>query len=239
MCVIWMESRQQALAMAKTYTFMWDASHKTSWLGLKYFDFCTIGDMGMLELLAQGLQRHEDNATSLWILDHFLVFTSVAVRPLFGFIDVAPECIFSCTDIKSTGRILGSALDEWHNNQNYNENFYPLLDRDAHGFISRIHSLQYDDDIRTQLQIYVQSFGNGLLRARIWRGRHMGEWCSTAIVLRDQRGRRFPRPRRLFHEQTSQQRAPVGQVCPATCVLLHLPYACASNCAVVAPSATR
>ena len=65
MCVMWMEPRQQALAMAKTYTFSWDASHKTNWLGLKYFDFCTIGDMGMLELLAQGLQRHEDNATSL------------------------------------------------------------------------------------------------------------------------------------------------------------------------------
>ena len=89
-----MEPQQQALAMAKTYTFSWDASHKTNWLGLKYFDFCTIGDMGMLELLAQGLQRHEDNATSLWILDRFLVFASVAVRPLFGFIDGAPECIF-------------------------------------------------------------------------------------------------------------------------------------------------
>ena len=25
---------------------------------------------------------------------------------------------------------------------------------DAHGFISKIHSLQYDDDVRTQLQIY-------------------------------------------------------------------------------------
>ena len=55
MCVIWMEPRQQALAMAKAYTFSWDASHKTNWLGLKYIDFCTIGDMGMLELLAQGL----------------------------------------------------------------------------------------------------------------------------------------------------------------------------------------
>jgi hypothetical protein len=154
MCVIWMEPRQQALAMAKTYTFSWDASHKTNWLGLKYFDFCTIGDMGMLELLAQGLQRHEDNATSLWILDRYLVFMSVAVRPLFGFIDGAPECIFSCTEMESNGRILGWAFDEWHNNQNYNKNFFPLLGRDAHGFISKIHSLQYDDDIRTQLQIY-------------------------------------------------------------------------------------
>lgn len=154
MCVMWMEPRQQALAMAKTYTFSWDASHKTNWLGLKYFDFCTIGDMGMLELLAQGLQRHEDNVTSLWILDRFLVFMSVAVRPLFGFIDGAPECIFCCTEMESNGRILGWAFDEWHNNQNYNKNFFPLLRNDAHGFIAKIHSLQYDDDIRTQLHIY-------------------------------------------------------------------------------------
>ena len=56
--------------------------------------------------------------------------------------------------MESTGRILGWAFDEWHNNQNYNKNFFPLLGRDAHGFISKIHSLQYDDDIRTQLQIY-------------------------------------------------------------------------------------
>ena len=154
MCVMWMEPRQQALAMAKTYTFSWDASHKTNWLGLKYFDFCTIGDMGMLELLAQGLQRHEDNATSLWILDRFLVFMSVAVRPLFGFIDGAPECIFACSEMESNGRILGWAFDEWHNNQNYNKNFFPLLRNDAHGFIAKIHSLQYDDDIRTQLHIY-------------------------------------------------------------------------------------
>ena len=115
MCVIWMEPRQQALAMAKTYAFSWDASHKTNWLGLEHFDFCTIGDMGMLGLLAQGLQRHEGNATSLWILDRFLMFMSVVVRPLFGFIDGAPECIFSCTEVESNGRILGWAFDEWHN----------------------------------------------------------------------------------------------------------------------------
>jgi hypothetical protein len=34
MCVIWMEPRQQAFEMAKPYTFSWDASHKTNWLGL-------------------------------------------------------------------------------------------------------------------------------------------------------------------------------------------------------------
>ena len=79
---------------------------------------------------------------------------SVAVRPLFGFIDGAPECIFSCTEMESNGRILGWAFDEWHNNQNYNQNFFALLGTDAHGFIAKIHSLQYDDDVRTQLQIY-------------------------------------------------------------------------------------
>ena len=47
-CVIWVLSRQQALAMSKTYTFSWYASHKTIWLGLKYFDFCTIGDIMVL-----------------------------------------------------------------------------------------------------------------------------------------------------------------------------------------------
>ena len=65
----------------------------------------------------------------------------------------------------------------------------------------------------------------------------MGEWCSTAIVPRDQRGRRRPRPRRLVHEQTLQQRAPVGKVCLATRVLLHVPHACNMGVAGVSNTA--
>ena len=94
MCVIWMEPRQRALAVTKTYTFSWDASDKTNWLGLKYFDFFTIGDMDMLELLVQGSQRHEDNATLLWILDRFLVFAQVDVQPLFGLLMVPLNAFF-------------------------------------------------------------------------------------------------------------------------------------------------
>ena len=183
--------------------------HKTSWLGLKYFEFCTIGDIGMLELLAQDLQRHEVSATPLWIPDCFLVFVSLTVRPLFDFIDGGPECIFSCTEMESTGRIHGWAFDEWHNNQNYNKNVFPLLGRDAHGFISQIHSLQYGDDIRTQLQIYqaletaCSELGYGV--DVTWESSaRQPLFLVTNDVPRDQRGRRCPRHRRLVHEQTLQ-----------------------------------
>ena len=154
MCVIWMEPRQQALAMAKAYTSSWGAPHKANWLGLGYFGFCAIGGMGMLGLLAQGLQRHEDNATSLWILGRSLVSMSVAARPLFGPIGGAPGCTPPCTGVGPNGRTLGWAFDEWHNNQNYNKNFFPLLGTDAHGSIAKAHSLQYDDDARAQLLAY-------------------------------------------------------------------------------------
>ena len=100
-------------------------------------------------MLAQGLQRHEDNATSLWILDRFLMFMSVAAWPLFGSIDGAPECIFSCTEVEPNGRTLVWAFDEYRmaQHQNYNKNFFPLLGKEAHGFVAKIHSLQYDDDV--------------------------------------------------------------------------------------------
>jgi hypothetical protein len=69
MAAVWAEPRQVAMGLAHTYTLSWDATHKTNWLGLKYFDFTTIDDLAMLSLVAQGLQRHEDNATSGWILE--------------------------------------------------------------------------------------------------------------------------------------------------------------------------
>ena len=96
--------------------------------------------------------------------------------------------------------------------------------------ISHTHIAQRPDPIAD-----LRSFGGSLPRAKLQRGRHMGAWCSTTIVPRGQRRRRCPRPRRLVHGQTLQQRPPVGQVPPATWVLLRVPHACASNCVVVGP----
>jgi hypothetical protein len=42
MAAVWAEPRQVAMGLAHTYTLSWDATHKTNWLGLKYFDFTTI-----------------------------------------------------------------------------------------------------------------------------------------------------------------------------------------------------
>ena len=38
--------------------------------------------------------------------------------------------------------------------QNYNKNFSSLVGKEAHGSVAKIHSLQYDDDVRTQMRIY-------------------------------------------------------------------------------------
>jgi hypothetical protein len=69
MAIMWMEPSQLAVVLANAFTTSWDASHKTNWLGMKYFDFAVLGDYALLEIIAQGLQRHEDNPTSVWIVE--------------------------------------------------------------------------------------------------------------------------------------------------------------------------
>jgi hypothetical protein len=68
MAIIWMEPGQHAVSLAHGYSISWDASHDTNWLRLKYFDFAVLGDYDLLATIAQGLQRHEDTPTNMWIL---------------------------------------------------------------------------------------------------------------------------------------------------------------------------
>lgn len=76
MAIMWMHPSQWAVVLANAFTTSWDASHKTNWLGMKYFDFTVLGDYAMLEIITQGLQRHEDNATSVWIVETLKVVRS-------------------------------------------------------------------------------------------------------------------------------------------------------------------
>ena len=64
MAAIWMTPRQMLRAMVGTHAMTWDASHDTNWLKLKYFDFATLGLYKIIELIAQGVQRHKDVVTA-------------------------------------------------------------------------------------------------------------------------------------------------------------------------------
>ena len=117
MAIMWSEPLQIASGLSSAYTVAWDASHKTNWLGLKYFDLCTMDDMAMLSLLSQGLQRHEDNPTSRWIIDTFFEFIpSNSIKVMF--IDGAAECANAIQ-----GRFEAWVLDEWHVNQTFLKQF--------------------------------------------------------------------------------------------------------------------
>ena len=70
-----------------TYAMSWDASHDTNWLKLKYFDFATLGLYKMIELIAQGVQRHEDVVTARWILRTLKSFLGGASFIRICFID--------------------------------------------------------------------------------------------------------------------------------------------------------
>ena len=85
MAIIWMDSRQLLRALARCYAISWDASHDTNWMRLKYFDFVSMGPYKMLQLVCQGLQRHEDITTARWILTCLKTFlgshTPVTAHP--------------------------------------------------------------------------------------------------------------------------------------------------------------
>ena len=56
-------------------------------LMLKYFDFATLGLYKMIELIAQGVQRHEDVVTARWILRTLKSFLGGASFIRICFID--------------------------------------------------------------------------------------------------------------------------------------------------------
>ena len=113
--VMWSEPQQIAMGLAHTYTIAWDATHATNWLGLKYFDFTTIDDLGMLAVISQGLQRHEDNATSEWALNTFFEFVPTSNIEV-GHIDGASECMHAFNENLHYFKG-GWTLDEWHMNR--------------------------------------------------------------------------------------------------------------------------
>ena len=177
MAVMWSEPRQIASGLSSAYTVAWDASHKTNWLGFKYFDLCTMDDMAMLSLLSQGLQRHEDNPTSRWIIDTFFEFIpSNSIKVMF--IDGAPECANAIQ-----GRFEAWVLDEWHVNQTFLKQFSRRMQGQYHEFMAKFHALQYDDDIRTQgkvLQVLKEACNIAGYAMREKRGHH-GERKFHAI----------------------------------------------------------
>jgi hypothetical protein len=151
MAIMWMEPRQLAMALAKAYTTSWDASHKTNWLGFKYFDFTVLGDFNMLELISQGLQRHEDNPTSIWIVQTLREFCGAGCKLALCFIDGAPECKYAL----DTTAWLISLRDEWHDNKNYLVELSGTLGDGLHAFLAKLYTLKYDDDLRTVAMIPV------------------------------------------------------------------------------------
>ena len=147
MAIMWSEPRQIASGLASANTVAWDASHKTNWLGFKYFDLCTMDDMAMLSLLSQGLQRHEDNQTSRWIIDTFFQFIpSPSIKVMF--IDGAPECANAIQHVFEAW-----VLDEWHVNQTFLKEFSRRMQGQYHSFMAKFHALQYDDDIRMRCRV--------------------------------------------------------------------------------------
>ena len=151
MAIMWSEPRQIASGLASANTVAWDASHKTNWLGFKYFDLCTMDDMAMLSLslLSQGLQRHADNPTSRWIIDTFFQFIpSHSIKVMFIDIDGAPECANAIQGVFEAW-----VLDEWHVNQTFLKEFFRRMQGRYHAFMAKFHALQYDDDIRMKCRV--------------------------------------------------------------------------------------
>ena len=150
MAAIWMTPKQMLRAIAGTYAMSWDASHDTNWLKLKYFDFATLGSFKMIELIAQGLQRHEDIVTARWILRTLKTFLGGATFIRICFIDgdwasrlaSRMECPW-----------LELVLDEWHGNQTYGKNMKGRLGKGFHEFLAKLWAFKYDSDIRTQLDV--------------------------------------------------------------------------------------
>ena len=128
----------------------WDASHDTNHLKLKYFDFATLGSYKMTELIAQGLQRHEDIVTARWILDTLKSLLQDASLIRICYIDGDWA---SRLAIKLECEWLTILLDEWHTNQNFSKNMKGLLRDSFHSFLAKMWTFSHDCDIRTQHHI--------------------------------------------------------------------------------------
>ena len=150
MVAMWMTPKQMLRAIAGAYAMCWDASHDTNWLKLKYFDFATLGLYKMIELIAQGVQRHEDIVTARWIL-----------RTLKQFLGGAHFLNICYIDGDWASRLasrlecpwLKLILDEWHGNQTYGKNMKGRLKDNFHEFLAKLWAFKYDSDIRTQLNV--------------------------------------------------------------------------------------
>jgi hypothetical protein len=79
----------------------------------------------MLSLVAQGLQRHEDNATSGWILEAVTLDFIPSDNFEMMHIDGAPECSHTVQNACDPPRPVfkGWSLDEWHVNTSNTREF--------------------------------------------------------------------------------------------------------------------
>ena len=150
MAAIWMSPKQMLRAIAGTYAMSWDASHDTNWLKLKYFDFATLGLYKMIELIAQGVQRHKDIVTACWILRTLKSFLGGASFIHICFID-GDWASRLASRMKCPWLELG--LDEWHGNQTYGKNMKGRLGDKFHELLTKIWAFKYDSVIRTQLHV--------------------------------------------------------------------------------------
>ena len=150
MAIMWQTGPQRLRAVASAHSMSWDASHDTNKLKMKYFDFTVLGSFKMVELIAQGLQRHEDIATARWILDTLNALLHDASLITICYID---GDFASRLAIKLECGWLRIILDEWHTNQNFTKNMSGLLGDSFHSFLAKMWTFSYDCDIRTQHHI--------------------------------------------------------------------------------------
>ena len=150
MAIMWQTAPQRLRAIASAQSMSWDASHDTNHLKLKYFDFATLGSYKMIELIAQGLQRHEDIVTARWILDTLKSLLQDASLIRICYIDGDWA---SRLAIKLECDWVTILLDEWHTNQNFSKNMKGLLGDSFHSFLAKMWTFSHDSDIRTQHHI--------------------------------------------------------------------------------------
>ena len=150
MAAIWVAPKQMLRAIAGTYAMPWGAPHDTNWPKLGCFGFATLGPPKVVELAAQGPQRHEGIATARWAL-------RTPKAPLGGATPIRICSIDGDWASRLASRVecpwLGLVLGGWHGDQTYGKDMEGGLGRGPHGSLAKLWAPKYGSDIRAQLDV--------------------------------------------------------------------------------------